>query len=161
MKNFLKENWFKLVIALMVVVAGLSIAYYYVLFLPQKEQARLEQQRQEQLAEELKEQQAKLEKRKTECQKLCEKRAIEDKEYWSGGITFEAYCKYDAISDVCYFSGGGKVSKDNYWERYIKNAETNQKLKVAWNADFVDKNNEGHSDYITEYWNEHKAIFGF
>jgi len=111
-------------------------------------------------AKNVKEQQAELEKRKAECQRLCDKRAMEDKEYWSGAMVFETYCKYDFVSAICYFSGGGKAIKDNYWERYIKNAETNQKLKIAWGADYVDKN-ERWTNYINDYWKEHEKIFGF
>ena len=45
----------KAVLILSLLLVALSVFYYYVIFLPQKEEARLEQQRQEQLAEELKE----------------------------------------------------------------------------------------------------------
>lgn len=47
MKDWLKENWFKAGLLGIIFIAGLSIAYYYVIFLPQKEEARLELQRQE------------------------------------------------------------------------------------------------------------------
>ena len=49
----------KAVLILSLLLVALSVFYYYVIFLPQKEQARIEQQKQEQLAEELKEQEAK------------------------------------------------------------------------------------------------------
>ncbi len=54
-KTFLQKNWFKIIVALVILLIGFSILYYFVIFLPQKEEARLEQQRQEQLAKEEKE----------------------------------------------------------------------------------------------------------
>ncbi len=35
MKNFIKENWFKIVIALGIFLIGFSIFYFFVLYLPQ------------------------------------------------------------------------------------------------------------------------------
>lgn len=40
--KFLKENWFKIIIALIVSLIGFSFFYYYVIFLPQKEKTRVE-----------------------------------------------------------------------------------------------------------------------
>ena len=57
--DWLKENWFKVGILAVAFLISLSVAYYYVIFLPQKEQARIDQQRQEQFAKEFREQQAK------------------------------------------------------------------------------------------------------
>ena len=49
MKQFLKENWFKIIITLTILLIGFSIFYYFVIFIPQKEQTKLEQERQRQL----------------------------------------------------------------------------------------------------------------
>lgn len=56
MKNFFKDNWFKLVISLAILLVCISIFYYFVIFIPQKERAKMEQQekvKQEEQAKEL------------------------------------------------------------------------------------------------------------
>jgi len=77
-----------------------SVFYYYVIFLPQKEETRLEQQRQEQLAKEEQERQA-LEreqkeyvaKRKSECYDIY----LQEKKNWSNVKDFS----YSEVRDVC------------------------------------------------------------
>ena len=46
MTNFLKNNWFKLGILIVLLLVSFSLLYYYVFFLPQKEQARLDHEKQ-------------------------------------------------------------------------------------------------------------------
>ena len=60
--NWLKENWFKVGILAAILVVSISVGYYYMIFLPQKEEERtkIESQKQEQLVKETKEQEAKL-----------------------------------------------------------------------------------------------------
>lgn len=41
MKNFIKENWFKLGILIILLLVLFVLSYYFIFFLPQKEQARL------------------------------------------------------------------------------------------------------------------------
>jgi type II secretory pathway pseudopilin PulG len=57
MNTFIKDNWFKIGILVVLVIIALSTAYYFVIFVPQKEKARIEQAKQEQLSSQLKEQQ--------------------------------------------------------------------------------------------------------
>lgn len=64
-KKFMVENWFKLSFAIAVILIGIAFFYYFVIFLPQKEQARINQQNQEQLAKEQKEQKEKEEATKS------------------------------------------------------------------------------------------------
>jgi len=59
MRIFLKDNWFQVIIALAIILVAISVFYYFVIFIPQKEQARIDQQKQEQLAKDQKEQEAK------------------------------------------------------------------------------------------------------
>lgn len=40
--NWLKENWFKLSITIAIVLVGISVFSYFVIFLPQKERIILE-----------------------------------------------------------------------------------------------------------------------
>jgi hypothetical protein len=44
MKNFIKENWFKAGILLLVLIMACSISYYYLIFTPQQDKALLQQQ---------------------------------------------------------------------------------------------------------------------
>lgn len=55
MKNFLKDNWFKLSISVAIILIGISVAYYFVIFIPQREETKLEQQTQEKEKEQEKE----------------------------------------------------------------------------------------------------------
>lgn len=59
MDTFIKDNWFKIGILMVFIIIALSIAYYFVIFIPRKEKNKIEQERQEQVSEELKEQEAK------------------------------------------------------------------------------------------------------
>ncbi len=88
------------VLVFSLLLIAFSICYYYVIFLPQKEGARLEQQRQEQLAKEERERQA-LEqehkeyvgKRKKDCYSIYEK----ERDKWNN--VDEGW--YDEEKDVC------------------------------------------------------------
>ena len=70
MKNWFSQNWFGTGLLVAIFVMGFSVAYYYTIFLPQKEQNRtqieetkLEAERQEKLTGVLREQQMKKERR--------------------------------------------------------------------------------------------------
>ncbi len=54
-------------------LVAFSLCYYYVFFLPQREEARLEMQRQEQLIKEEQEQKEYIAKRRMECYEIYEK----------------------------------------------------------------------------------------
>src|SRR3990167_1445349 len=64
MKEFIKNNWFRVSILVLIFIAVIAIIYYFAIFLPQKERLRLEMQRQEQFDKELKEQEVKNEAEK-------------------------------------------------------------------------------------------------
>ncbi len=59
MKRFIKENWFKLGMMLILLLIGLSFGYYFVIFLPQKEMERKGLLKHEQLIKEVERQEAK------------------------------------------------------------------------------------------------------
>ncbi len=46
MRNFLKENWFKLVVALSIFLIGASFFFYFVIFVPHKESSKPEANKQ-------------------------------------------------------------------------------------------------------------------
>lgn len=49
--KWLSENWFRAGLLVAIFVAGISVAYYFVLFTPQQEEAKLDQQRRELLVQ--------------------------------------------------------------------------------------------------------------
>jgi len=54
--NWLNENWFKLGVTMAIMVTAFSIGFYHVIYLPQKDQAKIEQEKQGQQMKEQKEQ---------------------------------------------------------------------------------------------------------
>lgn len=138
----MKVNFDKLIKGALIfslLLVAFSVFYHYVIFLPQKEETRLEQQRQEQLAKEEKERQALeqkhkeyIAKRKLECYDIEQR---ERKNYNNVDGSF-----YDEENDVCkvryenkkwkegdpFFSGlvdtDGDGIKDTYQEgKYFTN----------------------------------------
>ncbi|MDO8452086.1 MAG: hypothetical protein Q7S76_04435 [bacterium] len=59
MKNFFNNNMLKLSIVVGILLISSSLFYYYIIFLPQKEQVRIDQQKQEQLTQEQKDRETK------------------------------------------------------------------------------------------------------
>lgn len=44
MKKFIKENWFKLSVILILIIICFSLFYYFIIFIPQKEQTKQDQE---------------------------------------------------------------------------------------------------------------------
>lgn len=68
MNEFIKQNWFKLSFSVSVILIGISIFYYFVIFIPNKEEVRIkqeelkiEQAKQEQFEKQTREEKTKLE----------------------------------------------------------------------------------------------------
>jgi len=101
MNAFIKDNWFKLVLALVVVLIGISAFYYFVILSSQKE-ARIQQQAQIELD---RENQTELEKSikdsEAEQQKILEdnQKALEDKQKASTASWINQ-CITDAYSEM-------------------------------------------------------------
>ncbi|GEM_PF-3003079 len=101
--EWLKNNWFRIGIVLSVLIVALSICYYYVLFIPEKErfkqvqesakQIEERQEREDRVALEKKEYIA---KRKQDCYGLFEK----ERKQWNNTQASE----YDEEQDVCRIS---------------------------------------------------------
>lgn len=88
------------VLVFSLLLVAFSVFYYGVIFLPQKEKARLDQQKQEQLVKDEREQQALdqkhkeyVAKRKGECYDIY----LQEKKNWSNVVDF---C-YSEVRDVC------------------------------------------------------------
>lgn len=98
-----------------VLIMALSIAYYLVIFMPQKEKARVEQQKQEQLAQLEKEKQQKEDKFRTECINEKKQAQIQYKQALD-----------DCTTDKCTESANRLLKVDN--DNYIANC-LDRKLK--------------------------------
>ncbi|MBI2476080.1 MAG: hypothetical protein HYV67_02470 [Candidatus Taylorbacteria bacterium] len=94
-KHWLKENWFRLVIAIAIISIGLSLFYYLVIFTSQKEQNRLNQETQKQLLQEQ-------EKQQKEVQIQKQAQITAENKYWDDW-------KY-SIQDL--INSGTKLSSD-------------------------------------------------
>ena len=73
------SNLTKGVLIFSVLLVAFSVSYYFVIFLPQKEQTRLEQQEQERLTKEENERKEYVAKRKRDCFDIY----VQEKKNWS------------------------------------------------------------------------------
>jgi hypothetical protein len=87
------NNLIKGVLIFSALLVTFSVFYYFVIFLPQKEQTRLEQQEQERLAKEENERKEYIAKRKKDCYDIY----LQEKKEWSNVEDFD----YSEIRDVC------------------------------------------------------------
>jgi len=96
--EWLKANWFKLSIVLMVFGIGISIVYYFLVYIPNKNELRrlddLAEQEQAQKAKSDQDKRDYIAKRKKDCFDIYDK----EKTNWSNTKGSE----YDADKDVCY-----------------------------------------------------------
>lgn len=128
------------VLVFSLLLVAFSFFYYYVIFLPQKEETRLEQQRQEQLAKEEQERQA-LEqehkeyvaKRKGECYDIY----LQEKENWNNVKDFS----YSEVRDVCLvkYESNEPAKTEEECEEMIKNIseiKSDNLRSMIWNNYF-------------------------
>lgn len=96
--NFLKENWFKLSIVLIILGTGYSIAYYFLTYIPQRDSARSTntwlKEKREQDAKEEQNKRDYVAKRKKDCFDIYDK----EKNNWNNVLGQE----YDTDADICY-----------------------------------------------------------
>jgi hypothetical protein len=142
----------------------LSIAYYLVIFLPNKEATRVELQGQEK-------QEAAEKKLASELQVKKEKCFIDAKKYHEAYIkSIEGYYRepkysYNQELEKCLYSGGYNKSNDGpsftddkelaktpeyYWERIVKDVYTNETILSAYNFQPLDR--------IEAYWEKYEEI---
>lgn len=96
--NFLKENWFRLSIVLIILGTGYSIAYYFLSYIPTRDTEKsIEAWTNEKLERSAKDDQDKrdyIAKRKKDCFDIYDK----EKSNWNNTKGME----YNADSDICY-----------------------------------------------------------
>jgi len=103
-KKFIKkitlDEVIKLSIVFAILLVGFSLFSYYVIFLPQKEKIKIEQQKQEQIAKELREQEAREQEKKeyiARRKKDCYDLYLQEKKQWNNVQGFD----YNELRDVC------------------------------------------------------------
>lgn len=120
-------------------------------------QKSIEKQQAIKLQEDKKIEIAKAEK---ECRDLgskmyeADKKSAED----TGGYSLEPQYKFNKQTNKCLYSGG--ISIGNYWERYVKDVLTNERIIATYNPDTTKKPDEQASKVIQDYWAEHEILFG-
>lgn len=147
--NWLKNNWFKLIIAAIIILIGFSIFYYSIVFLPQKERIRLEQQKQSQLIEK--------QEKNIERQEKCREAGTKTYDYYkknnslSTGYFFDPEFHFNEKLQLCLYSGG--YSQDDYWERFVKNAYSDEEI-ILFN-----KIQSVRTDLYDSFWGKYKELF--
>ena len=120
--NWIKENWFKAGLLAAIIVVALSMTYYYVIFLPQKETIELAQEKQQQLL-----------RNQEKCRETGTKAYNDYKQnnpfYASSFSDPEFY--FNETLQLCLYSGGYR--KADYWERWVKNSFTDETIIMTYN----------------------------
>jgi hypothetical protein len=142
-------------------ISALSIAYYLIIFLPQKENVRVEQQWIEKAEKEARELELKTAKCFTDAKRFHEDyiKTIGNYQY------FEPKFGYNKKIDKCLYSGGYKNGSmwDRDWRREVKDIYTNETLLTASGstAEFLEESNgaEKSNAYLENFWSEHAKLF--
>lgn len=120
-KTICVKNWFKIIIALVILLIGISVFYYLVIFIPEKEQTRQKQEKEETIA-----------RKKIECLKIAKEKHKElVEEYESLGRTLiTPIYKYNENLDYCLYINEGFFSLpgDSYFHKFIIDCYTNETL---------------------------------
>lgn len=165
-----KKLTYSLIIGILII--SFSAAYYFFIFLPQKEKVRAEQQKQEQLAREQKEKEEKNRDEEKELQVKAEKCFEDAKKFHQeyiksiSGYYFEPKYNYNKKLTKCLYSGGyrkndsllpfnesfdkQRKSSENYWERIVKDVYTNKTILATYNFQ--------EAETITAFWKEHDDL---
>lgn len=159
-------------------VVSLSVSYYLVIFLPQKEQRyvneqekQISKQAEQQEKEDLLNQQESLER----CRVAGERAYRADQVQYGNELFDNPKYGYNKKLNVCLYSGGfmhdnpnnpqcGDLLKHDckgYWQRWVKNSHTNEFIISIYN--FADQKTEtGWSlptEEIEKFWQQEGALF--
>jgi len=161
MNTFIKNNWFKLIISIAFLIIALSAGYYFVIFMPEKTKITVQQQAQEKYLVQ-----------QEKCKEAGLKAFQQDSLIYDANNMLEPSYTYNENLNLCLYSGGyrdddiysgqcGDIIKhycDSYWERWVKNSFTNEKIKAIVN--YTNKNGEwtADSDDINQFWKDHDKL---
>lgn len=157
MKEFLKDNWFKIIIAVMAITVGLSIGYYFIFYLPNGNKNQVEEKAdQEYVDNQIKCQKAGNEQYKKDVENN-EKYRNPNQQVYSQSSEFKfnkelntCLYKVETITVLNGVDGKGKYILDVY----------SNKLIFGWFQEYV--NNEWEDSVGTELeWNKkYSELFG-
>lgn len=138
MKEFIKDNWFKLCFAVSVVLIGFSVFYYFVIFIPEKERMKAEQAKQEQVDKELKEQKDKEESESAlnNCISNAEKKYSDmwHKECKTQGKLTNECIDINELSFDEYLKKYGLTTDDYIEQRNLTPSDTNNLISARFSA---------------------------
>lgn len=144
MKNFLKENWFKILISLMILFIGGSVFYYHIFYLPKINKQKI------------------LEQKIADCQqlgfKLYEADSKKDKELERFSFADPEF-KYNDSLNKCFYKGGHQNNDTIYV--FIKDVYTNEVVAsyVKFKSPF-DELKEGEQKSRNAFVSKYEEIFG-
>ncbi len=141
------NSFLKIIFACGFFIICCSIAYYFLISLPNESKREMEIKTQKELEEKI-----------GKCLEDA-KQFHEDYKKSLDGYTYEYFEQrytYNKTIGRCLYSGG-KTNKNNtldniiYWERFVKDIYTNENIIFTWSG-------QG-SDYISDFWNKHDVLF--
>ncbi len=153
--NWLKQNWLKLYISLSLLVVLAFAIFLFIFYIPkQKAISALKNQKQ--------------------CYSVGEKAFKADINTYGNNIILEPEYKFSEKLNTCLYSGGysfenlksgkcGDILKhtcDARWERWVKDAYTNNKIIDIFNS----TNDKGEwttqNSAINDFWEKYEKLFG-
>lgn len=161
MNDFLKENLFKLAIVLAILVGSISLAYYFVFYLPEINEIKAAAAS---VKQEMEHQQ--------KCREVGQKAYEEDKKL-NGENLREPQFSYNAELNTCLYGGGYtntyKVCEGGLlsyctrgsWERFVRDAYTNQDILAIFNHTSDGRNWTHSTEEIVEFENQYNELMGF
>lgn len=107
-----------------VIIATLTIAYYFVMFLPSQKLVQAEQTKQ-----------AFLFSKQTECMKICQNLYKDDKKSLSENTVFNPRYTYNENKNACFYSGGWISVNPKGLTKRVVNCQTNKEVLTFMTVD--------------------------
>ena len=115
MQDFMKENWFKVGLVIILSIAGISMAHYYLVFLPEKENQDF------------------LFSMKQKCQDSGTKLYEEDFKEMGRSALFTPEYAYNQKLNTCLYASG--YIQSNSLQKWIKDVHSNKEIVLFMNVD--------------------------
>jgi hypothetical protein len=107
----------KRIIILAVVIAALSSAYFFVIFLPSQKLTRTQRDKQAFLFD-----------KQTECMKICQNLYEDDNKSLSESSVFNPRYAYNDSKNTCFYSGGWISANPSSLTKRVVNCQTNKEV---------------------------------
>lgn len=141
--TWLKQNWVKSGIALGIIILGIAIGFYLLIFLPQKEHARV------------------LEAKERECTRLGQERYERDRRESEGShyVLLNPRYKYNEELDSCFYKYGSIGTISKYNTQMIIDLKTNKDM-AGYSMNPASQVDEYTRDQMIEFNRVEHKIFG-